>query len=166
MRGVPITCSFTGHRPSKLPWGEDEGDARCVALKERLTGAILSAYESGFTHYICGMAQGCDIYFAEAVLALRRQGLPLTLEAAIPYGQQAEGWSQEQQARYQAVLGQCDYETLIQDSYQPGCIQRRNRYLVDHCSLLIAAYSGVPGGTRQTLEYAMRRQVPYIDISI
>ena len=28
------TCCFTGHRPEKLPWRYDEGDSRCLALKE------------------------------------------------------------------------------------------------------------------------------------
>ena len=30
------TCCFTGHRPDKLPWGTDESDPRCLALKARL----------------------------------------------------------------------------------------------------------------------------------
>lgn len=29
-------CAFTGHRPRKFPWGYNEDDARCVALKETL----------------------------------------------------------------------------------------------------------------------------------
>ena len=33
------TCCFTGHRPEKLPWREDEGDARGLELKARLAGA-------------------------------------------------------------------------------------------------------------------------------
>ena len=30
------SCCFTGHRPDKLPWGENESDPRCLALKRRL----------------------------------------------------------------------------------------------------------------------------------
>lgn len=26
-------CAFTGHRPHKFPWKQDETDSRCVALK-------------------------------------------------------------------------------------------------------------------------------------
>ena len=37
------TCCFTGHRPDKLPWGTDERDPRCTALKRRLTDAIAAA---------------------------------------------------------------------------------------------------------------------------
>lgn len=71
MRGRPCTCCFTGHRPEKLPWGSDETDPRCAALKEKLRDAVEAAYGEGMRHFICGMARGCDLYFAEAVLALR-----------------------------------------------------------------------------------------------
>lgn len=65
------TCCFTGHRPDKLPWGEDETDPRCLSLKQRLAAALEDIYWDGVRHFICGMARGADLYFAEAVLALR-----------------------------------------------------------------------------------------------
>ncbi len=33
-------CAFTGHRPRKFPWGYNEADARCVALKETLAKVV------------------------------------------------------------------------------------------------------------------------------
>ena len=72
MRARPISCCFSGHRPGKLPWGDDEGDRRCLALKERLWNEMEAAYERGYRHFICGMAQGCDLYFCELALALRQ----------------------------------------------------------------------------------------------
>ena len=71
MRGRPCSCAFTGHRPGKLPWGEDESDLRCIALKAKLRAAVESAIHEGMEHFICGMAEGCDLYFAETVLALK-----------------------------------------------------------------------------------------------
>lgn len=56
MRARQVTCSFTGHRPEKLPWGEDESDIRCAELKERLFDAVLAAYDQGYRHFLCGMA--------------------------------------------------------------------------------------------------------------
>ena len=164
MRGRPITCCFTGHRPVKLPWRYDEGDPRCLALKEKLWAAVVTAYQSGYRHFICGMAQGCDLYFAEAVLSLRGQHQDITLEVAIPCPGQEHTWPPDQQARYHKILAACDYETMVQDHYGPGCMQRRNRYMVDHSSLVIAVYDGSSGGTRQTLEYAIRQHVDFVDI--
>ena len=67
------SCCFTGHRPEKLPWGSDETDPRCLALKAAIRDAVAAAYDEGFRHFICGMARGCDLYFAEAVVDLRRE---------------------------------------------------------------------------------------------
>ncbi|MFQ9443411.1 MAG: SLOG family protein [Vescimonas sp.] len=91
MRARPISCCFSGHRPGKLPWGDDEGDRRCLALKERLWNEMEAAYEQGYRHFICGMAQGCDLYFCELALALRQLHGDVTVEAAIPCPSQAEG---------------------------------------------------------------------------
>ena len=84
-----ITCCFTGHRPNKLLWGGNEADPRCLALKAELAARLEGIYESGFRHFLCGMAAGCDLYFAEAVLALRSHCPDVSLEAAIPCDTQA-----------------------------------------------------------------------------
>ena len=166
MRGRPVSCCFTGHRPAKLPWGSNENDPRCLRLKERLREVVERVAEDGYTHFICGMAEGCDLYCAEAVLALRERQGGVTLEAAIPCPTQPDGWSAAQRERYRRILAQCDYETLVQESYTWDCMQRRNRYMVDHASLLIALHDGLPGGTRNTIEYALRRGVDIIDIPV
>ena len=86
------SCCFTGHRPAKLPWGYDESDPRCVELKGRIADAVLLAYQEGYRHFLCGMALGCDLYFCEAVLALREKYPEVTVEAAIPCPTQADAW--------------------------------------------------------------------------
>lgn len=151
------TCCFTGHRPDKLPWGYDESAPACILLKQRLRHMLEQAYELGMRHFICGMARGTDLYFAEEVLALRARFPDVTLEAARPCESQADGWTREQQQRYQAILDRCNYETLVQHTYDRGCMQRRNRYMVDRSALVLSVYNGIPkGGTAQTLAYAMR----------
>lgn len=164
MRARPISCCFSGHRPGKLPWGNHESDPRCQALKRRLQDAVESAYEAGYRHFICGMAQGCDLYFCEIVLALREKYDSITVEAAIPCPTQADRWPAADRQRYHRLIAACDYETLVQEKYDPGCMQRRNRYMVDHAGLLIAVHDGQPGGTRSTIEYAMRRGLDIVDI--
>ena len=82
---------------------------------------------------------------------------------AIPYAGQAERWDRADRARYEALLARCDYKTVLQEAYSPGCMQRRNRYLVDHASMLIAVHDGLPGGTQQTIAYALRRGLDIVD---
>ena len=45
VRGKPVSCCFTGHRPAKLPWRTDESDERCLRLKARLREVIARAVE-------------------------------------------------------------------------------------------------------------------------
>ena len=166
MRARQISCCFTGHRPEKLPWGRDEADPRCLALKRRIADAVESAYGEGFRHFLCGMARGCDLYFCECVLALRDRRSGVTVEAAIPCPTQADRWRAEERARYARLVLSCDVETMVSREYTPYCMQRRDRYMVDHAALLIAAFDGTPGGTRYTMQYAMSRGVTVVDLPV
>ena len=86
------TCCFSGHRPPRLPWGSNEADPRCLALKARLASALAAAYDQGYRHFLCGMAQGTDLYFCQAVLDLRQAHPDVTIEAAVPFAGQADRW--------------------------------------------------------------------------
>lgn len=160
------SCCFTGHRPQKLPWKYNENDIRCIEFKEKLSAVITAVHESGITHFICGMALGCDMYCAEAVIELKKQHSDITLEAAVPYDGQESKWSESNRQRYRSILMHCDKTTLIQDSYTPGCMMRRNRYMVDSSNVLIACYDGKSGGTWNTIEYAMKLDKEVIQLPI
>ena len=94
------------------------------------------------------MAQGCDLYFCEAALALRGERPGITVEAAIPCEEQTEKWPQRDRERHRRLVDSCDFETMVQRHYDRGCMLRRNRYMVDRSALLIAAFDGTAGGTR------------------
>ncbi len=161
-----ITCSFTGRRPQNLPWGWNENDPRCRALKERLAGQLEMLYYGGYRHFICGMALGCDMYFGEAVLALRQRFSDVSLEAAIPCGDQPDRWSREQRLRYNRLLDHADKVTVLQIHYSSDCMMRRNRYMVDHSSVMLACTDWKPGGTLSTIRYAERCGVTVIPLAL
>ncbi len=166
MESEQTACTFTGHREEKLPWKNDESDPRCVKLKEQISDSVESVYRSGIRHFICGMATGCDMFFCEAVMALRASHEDVTLEAAIPYERQSEGWPEALRKRYARLVADCDYYTLVQKDYTADCMMRRNRYMVDNSSVLIAAYGGKPGGTMNTLLYALRHGLEIIELTV
>lgn len=166
VRGRQSACCFTGHRPGKLPWGYEESNPRCADLKRRLCDAVEAAYAEGYCHFLCGMAQGCDLYACECVLELKARHPEVTVEAAIPCPTQADAWPEEERTRYRRLLERCDYETMVSAAYSPSCMQRRDRYMVDHASLLIAMFDGSSGGTRYTMEYAMRQGLDVVDLPI
>lgn len=161
-----ITCCFTGHRMSKLPWGANEQDSRCVELMEKLYAVTEAVYVSGCTRFICGMANGCDLYFADTVMRLRAMHPEIHLEAAVPFRGQADSWPTELKLKYRRYLELCDEVTILRERYTPDCMMNRNRYMVDHASVLIACYDGTPGGTMNTLLYAMRQGIETIQIPL
>ena len=160
------TCCFTGHRASKLPWGFNEADERCLRLKTGIADAVEAVYSSGVRHFICGMANGADFYFCEAALSLRNQMKTLTIEAAIPWEGQSSGWPKAEKLRYDGLVSGCDFQTLVGREYTQDCMMRRNRYMVDSSAVLIAAYSGMSGGTMRTLLYAMRQGLEIIQLPV
>lgn len=161
-----LTCCFSGHRPNKLPWRQDEQDTRCIALKAELAARLEGIYQAGYRHFICGMALGCDMYFADAVIALRNIHPDVTLEAAIPCGTQSERWSFQHRIRYNNLLDSCDKVTVLQIEYTPTCMQQRNEYMVDRSSLLLCCFNGTSGGTMKTILYAIRSGADAIVIDV
>lgn len=153
------TCCFTGHRPAKLPWGNDERDPRCLALKQSILRELERLYRKGFRHFISGMALGCDLYFAEAVLELKECYPTITLEAALPCPGQADRWSGFNRARWQQILESCDLETVVQDHYDRWCMLRRDRYMVERSSAVLAVFDDSPGGTKYTLDCAAKARL-------
>lgn len=154
-------CCFTGHRPQKLPWGFDESDPRCSDLKRRIQAAIKLAISHGKTMFYTGMAMGTDLWCAEAVLELRDESTDpvLRLGAVIPHFGQETGYPEILKQRYHDVLSKADECIVLQDHYTASCMQRRNRYMVDRSSMLIAIYSGGSGGTKYTFDYAKEQKL-------
>ena len=68
-------------------------------------------------------------------------------------------WSPQWQMCYRAILQQADLIKTICPSYFMAAFQQLNEWMVDHSRRLIAIYSGNPGGTRNTLEYAKQKKL-------
>ncbi len=151
------SCAFTGHRPKKFLWGYNEADARCVALKKALAEEITKLVDAGYTDFFSGMAEGTDAWAAMAVLALKEKNPALRLHCVLPCEGQAEGWSASARERYFSILEQADDIVYVSRKYSKGCMLKRNRYLVDHATCLLAVYNGEwRGGTAMTVRYARK----------
>lgn len=160
------TCAFTGHRPKSFPWKYDETDCRCLRLKEILTEQIKALVDRGFTTYLSGMAQGVDLWCSEIVLELRKTNPALRLRCILPCEGQESKWPAQEQERYRSILRQADDVVYVNREYNRNCMLDRNRYLVDHSSILLAVYNGIKrSGTGATVNYArkLNREIIIID---
>lgn len=149
-------CCFTGHRPEKINVPEKE----VIAALER---EIRAAIEAGFTTFISGMARGSDIWAAEIVLQLKKEGYPLHLIAASPFECFEKSWEFGWRHRYHSIMKKADLVKYVCEHYSKACFQIRNEWMVDHSARVIAVYNGESGGTRNTINYAKRKGVEVIN---
>ena len=163
---INTTCCFTGKRPQSLPFGFDETAEGCVKLKNKLAVEIEKAIDKGYTTFISGMALGVDLWAAEEVLKLKKKHPHIELICAIPYKAQSASWSNEHRLRYMTCIHQCKKHNVLYPFYTKECFFKRNMYMVDNSSLVIAVCDNPPtGGTANTTNYARRkgREIVFID---
>ena len=163
-KSICKTCAFTGYRPSKMPWGYDETDARCVEFRFRLREALEYLIGKGYTDFMSGGALGFDQMAARIVLSLREKYPWVRLVMVTPFDGQADKWSREQRGRWLEIIEASDRVIRISHEYDKGVFFRRNHYLVENANLLLAAYDGQPGGTAGTVAYAKRHGVRVVRI--
>jgi len=156
---IEASVCFTGYRPGKLSFGYDDASPAYTALAAAISREIELLVGGGMRIFYCGMAQGSDMLCAEALFALResRGWADVTLRAVLPCAGQWRGWPDDARRRAADLLRGCGSVTLLQREYTPDCMQRRNRYMIDRSAALLAIYDGKPGGTANTVNYAISK---------
>lgn len=161
-----MTCAFTGHRPSSYRFGYDEEHPDCARIKILMTTQIGALIGNGVRTFLSGMAAGADIWGAELVLRFKEDYPDVRLIAVIPCESQADKWSAELRERYFNILAKCDETVYISRQYTRDCMFKRNRWLIDHASFVIAIYNGsLKGGTAYTVDYARQKNRAVITIN-
>lgn len=142
------TCCFTGHRdipPEILP-----------ALAAKVEAEVLELIADGIRYFYAGGALGFDTLAAETVLRLRDQFPQIRLILALPCHEQTRGWSAASVERYESILRRANEAIYTSERYTRGCMQRRNRFMVDHSAVCVAYCTRATGGSAYTLQYARK----------
>ncbi|WP_125114911.1 SLOG family protein [Agathobaculum sp. Marseille-P7918] len=141
-------CCFTGHRdipPEILP-----------TLAAKLEAIVLELIADGIRYFYAGGALGFDTLAAETVLQLRDQFPQIRLILAIPCREQTRGWSTTSINRYGHILHRANEVIYTSEHYTRGCMQRRNRFMVDHSAVCVAYCTRSTGGSAYTPQYARK----------
>jgi len=139
-------CCVTGHR--NIPLNQVD------YVNEELRKQIINAIKDGYTHFISGMANGTDLYFAEIVAEYKAQNPNITLEAAIPHRKRLS----VKNPKFQNIIKSCDLIHVESEKYNKSSYLNRNKYMVDNSARIIAVYDGRnTGGTKFTLRYANKK---------
>ena len=151
------SVAFTGHR--SVPY------AQRGIVRLRLQNAVKRFYNNGYRIFYCGMAVGFDLLAAEVVLSLKEELTDIKLVAAIPFKHQYFKFAREDRRRYFDVLQKADEAITLSEEYYKGCLLRRNDFMLENSSSLIAFYNGEQkGGTFYTCKRAEERRMPVLNI--
>lgn len=153
-----LSVCFTGHRALAA--------ADIPVVTQRLDALLLRCYAHGYRDFYCGGALGFDTIAGERVVALKRQHPDVRLIMVLPCGDQARYWPSSAIPRYERLLYMADGIRVLAPTYYEGCMQARNRYMVDHAQLCICYLRYQKGGTASTVAYAIRQRVPVLNVAM
>lgn len=151
------TCCFTGHR--LLPKEQIPG------ITLRLSARVDELIAGGVHTFISGGALGFDQLAALVVLCKKEdEKRPVRLVIAQPCRDQSKNWTPAQQRVYDNILSRADEVVCLSDHYFNGCMQIRNRWMVEHSDHVIACMARLQGGTAQTVRYAAKKGLNVLNV--
>ena len=146
------TCSFTGHRILEKSFNVNK-------LEEVINTLLIKGYNT----FLIGMAKGFDSKCYE-ILLLKKENFNIKIIACVPCKEQDKYFTKAEKEEYKNFLKKADEVIYISEEYKNGCMQQRNRFMVDNSSLLIAYLKYPKGGTLYTVNYAKRKEKEIIYI--
>lgn len=148
---------FTGHRVL------GQADETALAALDEL---LVHLYQNGYRDFLCGGALGFDLYVAEHIVTLRDRFPDVRLISCIPCAVQSAKWPRRDKSRYQRLLYLSDEVRVLSSFYYDGCMQVRNRYMVDRSSVCVAYMKRLRGGTFSTVCYAASQDLVVVNLAI
>ncbi len=163
LENVKVVCG-TGHRPADLESSYGY-DFHSNSWKHIISTTKKVLLDLNPKYVISGMALGYDQALAISVLQLQNEGYNIKLIAAIPCKDQEKNWTKDSQTLYKAILDRCYKVKYVSNkSYTSDCMMNRNKFMVDNSQVVIAMFTGKPGGTANTVNYAKSKDVKIINI--
>ena len=151
------TCCFTGHR--ELP------EEQLPQLKQALFKVIVRLASQGVTRFACGGALGFDTLAAQMVLMVKGTLPQIQLLLVLPCKTQDKYWSKVDQEIYREILARADRVVFVSETYTQGCMQKRNRLLVEGSSVCVCYCTKKQGGTFYTVRYARQNGLDLINLA-
>jgi uncharacterized phage-like protein YoqJ len=141
-----MILTVTGHRPNKIG-GYNPNSPLRVKVRSKIYD-FLAEHKPELA--ISGMALGVDQEFATIC-----DQLNIPFIAAIPFAGQEKRWPADSQTYYQELLALAQEVVVVTDgNYAAYKMQKRNRWMVDKATDILAVWDGTTGGTANCVAYA------------
>ena len=148
-------CAFVSDGMSALPFGANEEEEDCIAMKERMMTKFRRLAAGGVRRFRIVMDEGPGLYASEAILALRKEtaaaagnaaaaGKEITLSCVIPCETLADRWQEALRDRFFSVMEQCDEEIMLSVVDTPSCRAYGMMFAADGADAVLALPDGNP----------------------
>ena len=134
------TCAIIGCSPMDFPWGFDEEDEDCAALKLVLMNRITKLRGEGCMRFAVSMDCGVGLYAAEIIHALKETDSELETICYVPYEEQATKWAPELRDRYFNALAACTEVVNVAYEKTVGCEFKARLEAMKEADTVIAVY--------------------------
>ena len=151
------TCCFTGHRELS-PYTPKE-------IFNETRNVISSLFDKGIIYFGTGGALGFDTVAAQAVLSVKSEHPEVKLILVLPCENQTKYWKEKDIKIYNEIKEKADKVKILSSTYYNGCMQKRNRHLVDCSGYCVCFKTKDEGGTAYTVDYAIKNGLKVINIA-
>ena len=153
-----LCAAFTGRRAAGA-----RVEQASESTVESLMPILKRQSDEGYCVFFTGLATGFDLDAARAVLFLRdTEKKSISLVGVQPFTGQTAGWDRLWKREHDEVTRLLDCRVVLRGNYSKYAYFQRNRYMVDHSSLLIAQLDAKSGGTAQTIRLARAAGIPVV----
>lgn len=167
-----ITLAFVGMDSDELK-GYDYENVKYGVLKKSIKELVKDLVDKyGFNQFLCGAYKGFDFACFNALKELHKE---VTITAA--FKKEANLWRTSDKIAYNNILKRSDKVIYVDEQlgyytkntgyedYYIGKYFVRNKYLVDHCDMLLCCWDGnCEGMTWNAIEYAVKKNKPILVI--
>lgn len=150
------TCCFTGHRVLLQD--------KLLQIQTRLEEEVVKLIHQGVSYFGAGGALGFDTLAALTIIKLKQKYPQIRLILVLPCREQTKTWKAHDADVYQEILAQADKVVYTAEHYYAGCMQRRNRHLVEHSAFCICYLAQQCGGTCYTVHCAKRAGLQVLNL--
>ena len=134
------TCAIIGCSPMCFPWGFDEEDEGCAALKLILINQISKLRGEDCTRFTVSMDCGVGLYAAEILQGLKGSEEELETICYVPYEEQATKWTPELRDRYFNTLAECAEVVNLAYEKTVGCEFKAHLAAIKDADKVIIVY--------------------------
>ena len=131
--------------------------------KEGLKEVFYKLIDGGYDTFLVGMALGFDTMCFNVLEQIRKEK-NIKIIACIPCLEQDKYFTESQKTEYARMVKSADEKRIFSEKYTSYCMHRRNCYMVDKSSVLVAYLRKSFGGTYNTVKYAEKQKKLIVNI--